>query len=409
MVQSIFVLSGKGGTGKTLVAINIAYRLKERGYNVGLIDADLDSPNVAEFLELEEEISIVEHAGKRYFKPIVKDGIQIFTMASICGKGPVSMRGIEYGKILKDVVNQSLWDVHFFIVDLPAGASDELRTAANILADGLLGSIIVTQPTHTLDAERMIQLHKQEGIPVLGIIENMRTFKCECGKEYDIFGPSTIEELSKKYDVAAFGSIPLSMKIREAYEAKKPYIKEDPIFFAIDIATEKILESKPISKDFLQRIREGGKAIARNILIDVVGRTISIINRDIDIEAYQKTYGFRGGRVVLFNVCDRTLENVKASWYFTIRDGLLLALRNPRKVDVEIRIWDKALIWATIGNRMGTPYDWINAWLLGHAEFYGTGGETQDALYWIKEVWSDLGVAIREKHPRLYGLLKRLA
>jgi len=181
----------------------------------------------------------------------------------------------------------------------------------------------------------------------------------------------------------------------------------------IDSITEKILATEPQGRALVERLREAGKEIARKVLIDIVGRAVSIINEEIDIVSYQREYGFTGGRIIQLDVCNKSLRGVKAKWYFTIRDGKLYVVKHPRKVDVEIRVWDKALIWATLGERkigeQVEPYDWLSAWLLGHAEIYGSGGETQDALYWMREVWLDLGEAIKERHSRLYGLLKRLA
>jgi len=159
------IASVKGGVGKTLVSINIAHKLAEMGHKVGLIDADLDNSNFAVFTRASGEIGI--EPGQK-FRPYVWDGVQVFSMSLIAGREKgVSMTGDRYIQILDDVIEQSKWDVDYFVVDLPAGSSDVFRVCMELFGDWLVGNVIVTQPVLADATRRTLNLHRYLEIPVL--------------------------------------------------------------------------------------------------------------------------------------------------------------------------------------------------------------------------------------------------
>jgi len=387
-MQYVLVLSGKGGTGKTLTAINLAHELSKKKGSVALIDADLSNPNAAELLGVKDQIEISSES----FTPLMVDGVEFFSMATISGDKPVSMDASEYAQILRDVLKHSKWKSDTAVVDMPAGVHNEFLELLTNFGENLLGSIIVLQPAHVASARKMLQLHKSEGVPVLGVVENMSHFTCDCGKTYDIFGDDiTLEELCKEFEVEPLGAIPLSMEIRKGVMEGKPFLPEEmaqPIVKGV----EKILEAKPVGVSFVERLKERLKEIARDALIDIMAAVVEISNTEVGIPEIQKAYGFPGGRTIELDITDESLRNVKVQAFFRIEGGALKIVRNPKTVDDEIRVWERALIWCFLGRRPDTNMAWdlFDAWLSGKVKYYSNIGGTPRALQFMRSVWSSV-------------------
>jgi len=402
--KAVLVVSHKGGTGKTLIAVNLALRLKEKGKRVGLIDSDIDSPNIPEFLPVEGELSVT---GEKRLRPVDVDGMEVYSMALFAKDRAISMRGSEYAEILKDVVEHGEWAAEYFVVDLPAGAADTFKRIVSVFGDSLLGSVVVSQPAHVADTERVLKLHRSLGIPVIGLIENMSYFQCECKARHAVFGESTVDDIAERYGVDVLGKIPLSMEVRKRVERGNPLLIRrmgEPIRRAVD----KILTLEPKRPGFLAAVREK-LATLREKIVGVLANIVIVANREIDIPGLQDKYGFRGGRVIRLNAMDAAMEKVVVRADFRVQDGKLVLVKKPRKVDAEIDVRPKALRWAYEGVKKlpdGTeiPYDFRSAWLEGDVEVYGTG-DTVRALDFFGGLWSELREAAKGKVERFIKLL----
>jgi hypothetical protein len=337
-------------------------------------------------------------------KPVDVNGIQVVSMGLIAGDNPVCMDGGQVHEFLKDLADYVEWDIEYLICDLPAGNSDEFKSMVRTFSEGLLGSVIVTQPAHTKDAERVIKLHLDNGIPIIGIIENMSYYK-QGRVKIPIFGKSNVEELSEKYGVEVLGKIPLAMDIRKAVEEKNGRLEgeyAEPIVKTV----EKILTLKPQKPGFLARI----KAKAREMIEALLVQMIITINKEIDIKEVQTKFGYPGGRVIRFNLMDDNMERILVQADFKIHDGKLVAVENPRNVDVVIDITPKAFAWAVLGDRVlpdGRIYDLETAWYLGEARIWGKG-EVIRGIHFMKHVWNELRQN-RSAMEKLKPLLERLA
>jgi len=386
-VYYTLVLSGKGGTGKTLVAINLAHELVKKKGSIALIDADLSNPNAAELLGVKDQIEISSES----FTPLSSDGIEFFSMATISGDKPVSMDASEYAQILRDVLKHSKWKAEIAVIDMPAGVHNEFLELLTNFGENLLGSIIVLQPAHVESARKMLQLHKSEGVPVLGVIQNMSQFICEHGTSYEVFGNVDLEALCKEFEVEPLGSIPLSMDIRKGITEGKPFLPEQ-LSQPITKGVEKILEAKPVGVSFVDRLKERLKEIARDALINILAAVVEISNTEISIPDIQKAYGFPGGRTIELDVTDEALRNVKIQVFFRIEGGVLKIVRNPKTVDDEIRVWERALIWCFLGRRPDTKTSWdlFDAWLSGKVKYYSNVSGTPRALQFMRSVWSNV-------------------
>ncbi|GAJ03855.1 unnamed protein product, partial [marine sediment metagenome] len=251
---------------------------------------------------------------------------------------PVSMEGTMYGQILRDILSQK-WNSEYAVLDMPAGIADQFLEVVNIFAEDLLGSIVVFQPAHIESARRILRLHKNEGVPVIGIVENMAWFKCpKCGETHHIFGKASLKDLAEEFDVTPLGTVPLSMDIRNSIEKGNitiPKFATCPVcgevvksqgrhghFKAkhselnykdfqndfkkdvIETAVELVLKAKPLGISFAERIKEKLKGFTREILLDVFASVVEISNTEINLAEIQKKHAFPGKRTVEVDITD---------------------------------------------------------------------------------------------------------
>ena len=381
---AVFVLSGKGGTGKSLVAINVAQQLKAMGKKVGLIDADIANPNVPMFLKLDQHIEFQRET----LKPVDFNGMKVYSMGLIAGDAGICMVGGQYAQILRDVVNFTEWgDIDYFVVDLPASQSDEFIELLQVFQNSYLGSIIVTVPAHEHDAHRVIKFHLDNEIPIIGLIENMSYF--QHGKvKYKVFGESTVDKLAEQYKLPVLGKIPLSMEIREAVEKNFGLLPEK-LNAPITTALAQIINAKPIKPGFLQKLKDKAKANIRIFLI----RMVLAANQDVNIAAMQKQFGYEGKRIIRLRIMDDLMKKELETRDFVILDGLLNEVEDSqtrKDVDVHLRVEmsTRALVWTFLERPMpsGNPYNLEAAWYMGEVRVWGYG-ESVRGLYFMRSVW----------------------
>ena len=236
----LVVASGKGGVGKTTVAINLATSLAKRGFSVGILDGDITNPNVPLMVGLEDERPAYDEEQKKIIPIKSADGVKVISMEfllenktdAVIWRGPLKMGAIN--QFLGDVIWGSL---DYLVIDLPPGTSDEPLSVAQMIpkADGV---IIVTTPQEValLDVKKSISFVKKVGMRVLGIIENMSGFKCpHCDEEINIFSKDGGKNAAKELNIPFLGAIPLDPKIVPLADSGKPFVSSKN-------ATQKIFE-----------------------------------------------------------------------------------------------------------------------------------------------------------------------
>ena len=225
----LVVASGKGGVGKTTVAINLATSLAKRGFSVGILDGDITNPNVPLMVGLEDERPAYDEEQKKIIPIKSADGVKVISMEfllenktdAVIWRGPLKMGAIN--QFLGDVIWGSL---DYLVIDLPPGTSDEPLSVAQMIpkADGV---IIVTTPQEValLDVKKSISFVKKVGMRVLGIIENMSGFKCpHCDEEINIFSKDGGKNAAKELSIPFLGAIPLDPKIVPLADSGKPFV-----------------------------------------------------------------------------------------------------------------------------------------------------------------------------------------
>ncbi|MCD6522442.1 MAG: Mrp/NBP35 family ATP-binding protein [Candidatus Diapherotrites archaeon] len=217
----IAVLSGKGGVGKTTVAVNLATALAKRGYSVGLLDADVHGPDISKMLGIENKNIMIEE--KEIIPYFVDFGgkipaIKVMTFGSLVEEEqPIVWRGPLITKAIWQLLRDVRWgDLDFFIVDFPPGTGDEILTI--IQSINIDAAIVVTTPQNValFDTRKAATMMKESGIPYIGIVENMSYLICpHCGKKIDIFGEGGGKRLAEEVGADFLGEIPIDLKARE--------------------------------------------------------------------------------------------------------------------------------------------------------------------------------------------------
>jgi len=225
--HKIVVMSGKGGVGKSTVAVNLAVALARKGRKVGLLDADIHGPSVPKLLGVPNLPLSVNEVG--HIVPMnVPPGLKVISIAFLVGDrdAPVIWRGpVKMGAIRQFLEEVEWGRLDYLIVDLPPGTGDEPLSIAQLIPSPD-GAVIVTTPQDValLSVRKSINFAKAVKLHVIGIVENMAGLVCpHCGKEIEVFGDGGPEKAAKDMAVPLLGSLPLSPEIARSGDDGRPF------------------------------------------------------------------------------------------------------------------------------------------------------------------------------------------
>jgi ATP-binding protein involved in chromosome partitioning len=224
--KKIVVMSGKGGVGKSTVAVNLAAALAEEGFQVGLLDIDIHGPSIPKMLGLEgRPISSVDGIVPAEVFPGLKAmSLGLFLDgddSAVIWRGPM-----KYGAIEQLIADVDWGTLDFLLVDSPPGTGDEPLSVIQLMGK-VDGAVIVTTPQDLalIDVARSIRFCEQLKVPVLGVVENMSGLVCpHCGERVDVFGSGGGQRLAQKYHVPFLGAVPLDQAVMEAGENGEPLV-----------------------------------------------------------------------------------------------------------------------------------------------------------------------------------------
>jgi len=224
----VAVASGKGGVGKSTVAVNLAAALARTGARVGLMDSDIYGPSIPIMMGLKTVRPTIRE-GK--LVPVERYGIRMMSLGFIAGEEtPVIWRGPMVTKLVRQFLEDVAWgELDYLLIDLPPGTGDAQLTLCQ--SAPLAGAVIVTTPQDVAleDVMRGVRMFERVNVPVLGIVENMSYFMCgTCGTRHEIFHHGGGAAAARKYEVPFLGEIPLHSDVREGGDAGVPVVVGKP-------------------------------------------------------------------------------------------------------------------------------------------------------------------------------------
>jgi len=378
-IPALSVISGKGGVGKTLISSSIVLALAARGKRVGVVDADYSNPNLHRFLGMAGD---VDFTPDRRMIPVRRGNISLFTIESVAGDRGVGMRGEDYANITRDVLEFTDWDSDILVVDLPAAVGDEWRTVLSVMDNYYLGSILVVQPSHVETAERVIRLHMVNGVPIIGMVENMVSFTCpRSGETYEIFGRSTADELSRKYDIPVLAKIPIMLEVQEMMRGGGPVALPEGMMRPV---VDAILAAQPRKLGFLEEMKRRVKEYSLKAITEVLVSSLRIMNSSLNIRMMREQYNMAEGATAAIMLLDDDGEPLRGAggaplvYNFRVMSDKIVLVESPKEVDALLMIKVRALAAAILGEKKlpdGTkvPYTILDAFLNNDARLSGAG------------------------------------
>jgi ATP-binding protein involved in chromosome partitioning len=224
----VAVASGKGGVGKSTMAVNLALALAAEGAAVGLLDADIYGPSQPMMMGIEGR---PESSDGKTMEPMENYGVQVMSIGFLVAQDEAMIwRGPMATQALEQLLRQTNWnDLDYLIVDLPPGTGDIQLTLSQRVP--MTGAVIVTTPQDIalLDAKKGIKMFEKVGVPILGIVENMAVHVCsKCGHAEHIFGEGGGKRMAAEYGMDYLGALPLDIRIRLQADSGKPTVVADP-------------------------------------------------------------------------------------------------------------------------------------------------------------------------------------
>jgi ATP-binding protein involved in chromosome partitioning len=218
----IAVGSGKGGVGKTTLAVNLAIALARMGHKVGLIDADIYGPNVPLMMGATTQPRVID--GNR-IEPLMAHGVKMISVGSLSpGDKPMMMRGPMLHQIIRQFLQQVAWgELDYLMIDLPPGTGDVVISLVQTVP--LTGAVVVSTPSDVSlqDARKALEMFHQVNVEVLGVVENMSHFSCpHCHEVIDIFSSGGVERTAQQFKLPFLGSIELDPNIRQGGDRGLP-------------------------------------------------------------------------------------------------------------------------------------------------------------------------------------------
>ena len=231
--HKIVIISGKGGVGKTTVAVNLAISLASLGLRVGILDVDITGPNVNKMLGIDPDVRPRVDPDARKFYPVNGPlNTKVVSMAFLMQDSdtPVIWRGPMKMSAVRQFLGDAYWgDLDYLICDLPPGTSDETLDLLQLIPDENVVIVSTPQEVALMDARKSIVMAKTMERHVLGIIENMSGFKCpHCSEFIDLYPPGGAEKASKDLDIKLLGKIPFEIEVGQQGDQGLPFILKYP-------------------------------------------------------------------------------------------------------------------------------------------------------------------------------------
>lgn len=383
MTQAILVLNIKGGTGKSTIAQQLSYGMRDAGHDIGVLDADIDSANLATRFGIDERVTF---EGDHEIMPVEKEGLKIYSMENAFDDASFSQTGEFMAEVVRDMILGTNWEgIDYLIVDCPPGSSDVFGELVKALRANILGAVSVSQPKAVDDTARLVKVCNHKWVPIIGFIENMRGVVADgepvcsavTGERIYPFGNGEIEELAGEFDGNFLGPIPLCSDIDSIEEESEETINNT-------VATIENATTPEIPEDNSGRIN-----FIKNVW-GAISSGISRLNSDLDIQELQDKFGVedRDPLIIELELTDaRGLGGIFSKTVLRAEEGNINVMK-PSKAkrkglepegglyissqDLHDAIkGKKEVMWSPTGEIITEEYSIISAIQMGDAEMWG--------------------------------------
>lgn len=266
--NKILVMSGKGGVGKSTVAVNLALGLAHRGYRVGLMDVDLHGPDICRMLNLTGCLQPPKNQGGLVPTLLYNDNLKVVSLEymmknrdeAIIWRGPLKIQAIR-----QFVADMDWGELDYLVVDAPPGTGDEPLSVAQTIT-GVQALVVTTPQSLALaDVRKSLNFCKTVKMPILGVVENMSGFICpHCEERVDIFSTGGGEQVAREFDLPFLGRVPMDPRVVVAGDTGEPYLSsgaETPATKAfsevVDAVVQRLPAEKPVSLDTVNPLNAG--------------------------------------------------------------------------------------------------------------------------------------------------------
>lgn len=387
MTWAILTINIKGGTGKSTVAEELTKELRDRDYDVGVLDADIDSANLASRFETDEKVSF---EGDHRIKPVEHDGIKLYSMENAFEESSFSQSGEFMGRVVKDMIESSDWgDLDYLVVDCPPGSSDVFYELVRALRSNILGAVSVGISDAIDDTARLVKVCNHKWIPIIGFVENMSGYYChgeqmfcESGGEFmnehplEPHGSGNTEQLVDSLGGNFLGEIPLCEKCEVSEVASDVF---DNMVDSIEDA-----EAPKLPEDNI-----GDRGFITNVFKSILAG-VNTINNEIPVEKIQERFGVedRDPLVMELEITDAgPVSGLVSTLILTVDDGDVKIMRASKakrrgiepEGGMEITSQDlyysmegeKQVMNSVTGEITEEPYSIIDAVKMGDANIWG--------------------------------------
>ncbi len=253
--NKILVMSGKGGVGKSTVAVNLALGLADRGYKVGLMDVDLHGPDVCRMLNLTGSLEPTQSKSDLVAPLLYKDNVKVVSLEymmqdrdeAIIWRGPLKIQAIR-----QFVADMDWGELDYLVIDAPPGTGDEPLSIAQTVPN--VQAVVVTTPQAVAlaDVRKSINFCKTVEMPIVGVVENMSGFVCpHCEGTVDIFSSGGGEKTARDFDLPFLGRVPMDPRVVVGGDSGKPYLTSDedsPAVKAFSAIVEAVAQRLPVKQ-----------------------------------------------------------------------------------------------------------------------------------------------------------------
>lgn len=400
MTEAVLVTNIKGGTGKSTVAQALAYELRDRDYDTGVLDADIDSANLATRFGTTEKVSF---EGDHTIKPVEHDGLKLFSMENAFEESSFSQSGEFMGEAVQSMIHNADWgQLDYLVVDCPPGSSDVFDELVNCLRPSILGAVSVGISDAINDTARLVKVCGHNWVPIIAFVENMSGVVCHgeritCdveGDEITPFGQGNIKQFAENINGNYAGEIPLAADDSAPRDVAKETV-------------ENVVESvENADEPKLPEDNRGKKGFIKN-LWGSISDGIKRVNDEIPVEEVQEDFGVEGRDPIVMELelTDATgLKSVLSKIILTMDNGDIKPIR-PSKAKMKgltveggIKIssqnlhesikGEKKVMNAATGEIISEPYSITKAVQMGDAQVWGD--RTINRLAVLDKILSDV-------------------